>query len=128
MSTGVPEFQKPGFTTTPKGPGLEALADRLFEELPKQCENCPLAFALRCAVSEDDWLIPQTPRSARDIEIYRREDGGTSILSTNAEQALRSVVRQANEEPGEGPRGEEDSVCCQDNREIECADYSSDQI
>ncbi len=124
MTDVIPEFERTPRTLTERGPKLEAIADRLMQELPVRCIDCPIAFSLRCAISEADCWLPQTPRPIRDIQFHDTAVS-TSILSSTAEQALRNIVKRANVQPGGGPAGEADSVCCQDPRGIQTANYDN---
>lgn len=118
------EYEKFVREATRGGPELEAIADRLYAEMPEVCTNCPMAFAVRCAVSESNWWLPLTPSGVRRISFEM--PGGSYSHSNVAEFSLRSIVKHANEGNPTGPRGEDDSVCCQDTRDIQHADYSDD--
>jgi hypothetical protein len=93
-----------------KGPELEKYADAIWAELPKNCADCPAAFAIRCAITDTTgWLPPRTPEAAR-LKTMHGESSHTRLSGT-AQYALKGLVSDANEGLcEEGPKN--DGLTC----------------
>ncbi|USN97276.1 MAG: hypothetical protein H6799_02780 [Candidatus Nomurabacteria bacterium] len=114
------EYLKTPRRATSVEDGVSEIAERLLGELPEQCRGCNLAEALGCTIVAGEWWLPQTPRAAR-FSISTEYGGYT--LAREAEYALRTVVKSANESDNPGPKGD-GTVCCIDTRDIQSARYT----
>jgi hypothetical protein len=89
---------------------LAAYAEALSDELPEICTDCPAAYLCALALLEDTrYSFPRTPSQVRNMKIKQGESSWSGV-SGDAQFALKSIVRDANER-GVGPSAGGDKCC-----------------
>lgn len=93
---------------------LVAYAEAITAELPEECQDCPAAYLCGVALNEDNgYGYPRTPSDVRRMTI-RHGSGSYSMLSGQAQFALKGIVRDANSLTDPTGPTDDGTKCCLD--------------